>query len=202
LIATPHAGYHFDGWVTSGITLPNEPNVTFTMPNHNVSIECKFAKSCLPNLVTQVWDDVLLVNNNSATNGGYTFTGYQWQKNGIDISGETAGSLYFGNGNLDYNAEYSVLLTASTGQRVQTCPVKLQVGNPELQSYPNPTSGIVTITNTSIQAGDKIEIFDTQGQLVNQFSAEKNQTTVNLSSLPKGTYIVKVNNKQVKLIRN
>jgi formylmethanofuran dehydrogenase subunit D len=71
-----------------------------------------------------------------------------------------------------------------------------------LRSYPNPTSGIVTIESASIQTGDKIELYDTHGQLVHQFSARKNQTTINLSFLPKGTYILKVNNKQAKIIKN
>jgi hypothetical protein len=156
-------------------------------------------KSCLPNLIVQIWDDVLSVINDPTTNGGYTFQSYQWQKNGIDMSGETAAYLYFSNAK-DYDAEYSVLLTTTNGQQFQSCPVRLR--NDVLRSYPNPTSGIVTVQNTSIQAGDIIEIYDMNGQLVQQFSAAEKQTTIDLSALKRGTYILKVNGKQVKIIKN
>jgi uncharacterized repeat protein (TIGR02543 family) len=202
---TPQARYEIDQVLVDGVNNPTavaNHSYTFSNVTANHSVAVSFKQSCLPHLVAQVWDDVLLVNNNPSTNGGYTFVSYQWQKNGVTIAGETSGSLYFGNGNLDANAEYSVLLIATNGQQLQSCPVRLQAGNYGLRSYPNPTSGIVTIEHASIQAGDKIEVFNSYGQLMQQSSAEKNQTTLDLSSLPRGTYILKINNRQAKVIKN
>jgi hypothetical protein len=39
-------------------------------------------------IVEQRWDDVLVVNNNPANNGGYSFTSYKWFRNGIQISAD------------------------------------------------------------------------------------------------------------------
>ncbi|MDR0833390.1 MAG: leucine-rich repeat protein [Candidatus Symbiothrix sp.] len=171
----------------------------FTNVTANHTIAVSFKQSCLPNLVVQVWDDVLSVINDPARNGGHTFVAYQWQRNGVDMAGETSGNLYFATGK-DYDADYSVRLTTQNGQQFQSCPVKL--GNGTLKSYPNPTSGTVTVENASIQAGDKIEIYNINGQLVQQFSAAEKQTTLDLSTLKRGTYILKVNGKQVKVIKN
>ncbi|MDR0833046.1 MAG: T9SS type A sorting domain-containing protein [Candidatus Symbiothrix sp.] len=157
---------------------------------------------CVPNLIVQVWDDVLSVINNPAKNGGYTFTSYQWQKNGEDMQGETAGNLYITDAIKDYTTEYSVVVTTSTGELLQSCPVKLKEVTATLKSYPNPTSGLITIEGTAIQAGDKIEVYDAIGRLVHRSVAENMQTTIDLSSLIKGTYILKVNEEQVKVIKN
>ncbi|MDR1742895.1 MAG: Ig-like domain-containing protein [Dysgonamonadaceae bacterium] len=92
------------------------------MDNHSISVAFKL--SCTPNLVVQIWDDVLSVINEPANNGGYTFTFYQWQKNGVNIPGETSGNLHLTT--KDYNAEYSVILTTKEGRRMESCPIKLK----------------------------------------------------------------------------
>jgi hypothetical protein len=61
---------------------------------------------------------------------------------------------------------------------------------------------MLTIENEAIEAGDKIAIYDIGGQLVKRFSAAKNQTMSDISALQRGTYILKVNDRQVKVIKN
>jgi uncharacterized repeat protein (TIGR02543 family) len=203
-IFTPNYGYEINQVLVDGSNQGVIGSYTFTnvTANHSISVSFSFQSTCQPNLVIQIWDDVLSVINEPAHNGGYSFTAYHWQKNGIDMANETFGNLYLTDETKDYNAEYSVRLTTKNGQRLQSCPVKLRpASNSELRSYPNPTTGFITIENETIHAGDKIEIHNTQGQLVRQFRAEKNQTRLNLSSLPKGTYIISVNNKQVKVLK-
>jgi hypothetical protein len=38
-------------------------------------------------IMDQRWNDVVVVNNNPATNGGHTFVGFQWYRNGVAIPG-------------------------------------------------------------------------------------------------------------------
>jgi hypothetical protein len=202
---TPNTGYEINQVLVDGVTnaaAASSGSYTFTNVTAPHSLSVSFKLSCLPNLVIQVWDDVLSVINEPANNGGYSFVAYQWQENGVNIPGETSGNLYFTGATKDYNADYSVLLTTKDGQQLESCPIKLrQAANTPLQAYPNPTSGVITIENVTIKAGDTIEIHDTRGWLVNQYIAEENQTTLQLAPLPKGTYIISVNNKQVKVVK-
>jgi hypothetical protein len=200
----PDTGYEIGQVLIDGennTTAVTNGSYTFVNVTDNHTIFVTFTQSCLPKLVVQIWDNVLSVVNNADKNGGYRFVTYQWQRNGTDMAGETNGYLYFGTAK-DYTAEYSVRLLTSSGQTVQSCPIHLRTVETSLRSYPNPTSGIVTVEDASIQAGEKIEIYDINGQLVKRFSATKNQTTIDISALQRGTYILKINNKQVKIIKN
>ncbi len=74
-------------------------------------------------VILQRWNDVLALYN-SSYNGGYTFTDYQWYKNGSVIEGATKSYLYLTNGKLDTSAEYNVKITrTSDGVTLFTCPV-------------------------------------------------------------------------------
>lgn len=71
-------------------------------------------------LIYQRWNDVLSVRG-TGSNGGYTFTAFQWQKNGQDIAGATR-SYYYEEGGLDTSAEYQVWVTLPDGTIVGSCP--------------------------------------------------------------------------------
>lgn len=101
------------------------------MPNHyHVQLEFYQHRSCgnqifdldfdmqyRASIVEQKWNDVLAILN-SRYNGGYTFTAYQWYKDGLPISGETKPYLYQP---LDINSEYSVALTRTDGVTIRSC---------------------------------------------------------------------------------
>jgi hypothetical protein len=73
-------------------------------------------------------------------------------------------------------------------------------GNP-LTAYPNPTNGTLTIESDELRAGDRIEIYTTGGTLVRQYRAEEKQTVLDISSLEKGAYLVKVKEERVKILK-
>ncbi|GHT19680.1 hypothetical protein AGMMS4957_04470 [Bacteroidia bacterium] len=201
---TPNAGYEINKVLVDGVNDASAvANGTYTFANvtANHTLAVAFGKTCLPNLVVQIWDDVLsLVNDTERT--GYTFVAYQWLKNDEWLAGETSAYLYFPEAAKDYNAEYTLLLTTTTGQELQTCPVRLRAVKADLRTYPNPTTGIVTVEDATIQSGTKIDIYNINGQLVKQCTATQNRTTVDISTLPRGTYILRVNNRQGKIIKN
>ena len=70
-------------------------------------------------LLFQRWDDVLSVKGPDY-NGGYTFTAYQWLKNGEPISGATK-SYYYAEEKLDLTAEYQVNVQLPSGVWLTTC---------------------------------------------------------------------------------
>ncbi|MDR1372415.1 MAG: T9SS type A sorting domain-containing protein [Dysgonamonadaceae bacterium] len=54
-----------------------------------------------------------------------------------------------------------------------------------------------------MNTGDKISIYNSVGTLVHQwYATESRHTTIDVSSLNRGLYFVKVNGKQIKLIIN
>ncbi|GHT39460.1 hypothetical protein AGMMS49965_05520 [Bacteroidia bacterium] len=201
---TPNAGYEINQVQVDGVNdaaAISSGSHTFESVTAHHTLAIAFGKTCLPNLVVQIWDDVLsLVNDTERT--GYTFVAYQWLKNDEWLAGETSAYLYFPEAAKDYNAEYTLLLTTTTGQELQTCPVRLRAVKADLRAYPNPTTGTVTVEDATIQAGTKIDIYNINGQLVKQCEAAQDRTTVDISSLPRGTYILRVNNRQGKIIKN
>ena len=73
-------------------------------------------------------------------------------------------------------------------------PAKL--GTPELKStdvlvFPNPTSNAFTLKTGEVNNA-LISLIDINGQTLSQQKAESNETSINVSNLPKGTYIVEV----------
>jgi CubicO group peptidase (beta-lactamase class C family) len=66
-----------------------------------------------------------------------------------------------------------------------------QIKTVQLEIYPNPTNGILTIGIFNPQNAD-IEIFNINGSLVYSKPLKSNQEQIDLSAYPKGVYFVKV----------
>jgi hypothetical protein len=154
------------------------------------------------NLVVQIWSNVLSIINEPANNGGYSFRSYQWQENGVDMPGATKEYLYLaGNPNAN-TSDYSVILTTTDGKQVQSCSMTLAgQAVSKISAYPNPTQGAISIESDLINPGDEINIYNSTGSFVMKYTAEKHKTTIDLSTLPEGIYMVRINNEQVKVIK-
>ncbi len=120
------------------------------------------------NIFLQRWNDVLAVINNPANNGGYTFTAYEWYKNGNKLS--TTGGYLQEPGGLDKSAAYTAMLTTSTGEQIATCPAVISDVQIKLAAYPNPAArGQVVRVETNIppEAGKAIiKLFDQMGNTI------------------------------------
>ena len=93
---------------------------------HNILSECpqQVFELSLPlnfpsDIIFQRWDDVLSVYGTNY-NGGYTFEGFQWLRDGQPIDGATR-SYYYEDGGLDMDAEYQVQVTLPDGVKLYTC---------------------------------------------------------------------------------
>ena len=100
---------------------------------YTLEVEKRFS----PDIFVQRWADVLAINNNSATNGGYTFTDYQWYRNGAPISGATKGYIQE-LGGLSKSADYTVVLTTQLHDEISTCPAEITNTTAKAAVYPNP----------------------------------------------------------------
>ncbi|HCS88181.1 MAG TPA: hypothetical protein DIW30_07280 [Bacteroidales bacterium] len=72
-------------------------------------------------IIRQKWANVLALYN-AEKNGGYTFSSYQWYKNGEPIEGAT-GSYYHSDEPFNSTDEYSVLLSREGAENLFTCPL-------------------------------------------------------------------------------
>ena len=116
---------------------------SYTRPNHysariffdngtcedpeKLTVDFKFQVSYPDWIVEQHWMDALgILNadyNNGEGNEGYTFSSYQWYKNGEELIGQTRPYLYLPH-LLEPGAEYSVgLVREGEDVSVMTCPV-------------------------------------------------------------------------------
>jgi len=110
-------------------------------------IEKREINPCLP-LIVQLGNYTLLVNNNSATNGGYKFDYYYWYKNGILIKEDShagnGGSYYTGGADFEANADYTVEAIDSEGNHHFSCPYRYVTLTAEQESALNDYVGIMT----------------------------------------------------------
>lgn len=123
---------------------------------YDIVIEKQFV---FDDIVVQKFNNVLLVNNNPSTNGGYDFIDYKWYKDGRYIG---SGQYYSAGGNtddqLDPNADYYVVLTTTDRQELRSC-----IANITLRSSNN-----VRLAPNPVEAGEIIEFYA-------DFSAEELQ---------------------------
>jgi hypothetical protein len=159
------------------------------------------------NLVVQRWDDVLVVNNNPDNNGGYTFTSYQWYKDGVAIPGAT-GQYYQEVGGV--NGTYSVMLTGTDANgnpiHIMTCDMYF-VGKKMMKLYPNPAQTFQTITiQMSLSAeeldGAVLDVYTITGQHLRTIEVKSNIIKIDGFAVP-GSYVGKITTgtKEVKSVK-
>jgi N-acetylmuramoyl-L-alanine amidase len=155
-------------------------------------------------VVRPYWDNVLAVNLNPATNGGFTFTKFQWYKNGEPLSGSegTRSQLYFTSSKM--NGNYSIELTTADGMVMTACGVinmnikdAVQQG---LKVYPNPAKSSVTVENEKAASGDVINLFEMNGRFAKSYQGTGAKTTVDVSSLHPGYYVLRVGNQATTIV--
>ncbi len=158
----------------------------------NLAIEKRFVFEAI---VEQKYGNTLVVNNNPANNGGYSFVSYQWFKNDRLVSTDQ----FFSEGDrpsdqLDPNATYRVKMTMANGDVLQTCESTVRLGNNfSLRILQNP----VVEGNLQVHADFPVEelrqaqyhIYDQNGRLLQSVSSPDQVTTISLpSNLPVGVY--------------
>jgi len=167
-------------------------------------------------ILEQHWADAIGILNEQY-NGGYTFSSYQWYKNGEELVGETK-SYLFAPDYLEVGAEYSVLLTReSDSVSMFTCPIVAQARN----NTTTPTKPYVSVVPTYVvkanpvvyimcsQKGGEYKIYNPYGSLIQNGRFEPgahNSFPVTLPALS-GMYLFELNqeggeHRTVKVIVN
>ncbi len=138
-------------------------------------------------IVRQKFNNVLLVNNNPATNGGYEFVAYQWFKNGQLIgTGQYYSVSESLSTTLDPTADYSVKMTTKDGKVLQTCASKITLSNSfQAKLYPNPVQTGKAITVEADFPQEELEkmqinVYSVSGQLIKTVQSSSVITEIQL----------------------
>ncbi|KOH42808.1 hypothetical protein NC99_43650 [Sunxiuqinia dokdonensis] len=149
-------------------------------------------------IIEQKYNNVLLVNNNPDTNGGYRFTSFKWYKNGQLIStGQYYSAGDDASDRLDPNASYSVELTTTDNQVLRTCEFNIELNSAfALTASPNPvragsTIEVVTNYSNNMLVDRTVQITSLYGAPILREVSASNETTITLpNSMAPGTYVV------------
>ena len=149
-------------------------------------------------VVALIWDNVLSVINEPNHNGGYSFIAQQWMENGVLLN-EIGGNLYLSNRPNSQTAIYNVQLTTGDGITTTTCNQSLVRANTSpMRVFPNPVKmgtmiNVHTFLSDKELNGAKIRLYNMQGVLVQEVSAEYKATIV--APNMQGTYVLQVTTK-------
>ena len=123
----------------------------------------------------QRWDDVVIINNNPATNGGHTFVSYQWYRNGELIPGAIYKN-YQEIGGLNGFYSIEVVSREADGSIVtyRTCE-QFYAANSSVKVYPVPATVQQVVTVELDMTAEELvdatlDIYDAVGAIVNHIS--------------------------------
>jgi len=174
------------------ISIPYAANV---VPG-NYTVDLNFIQHCCDTLVQtlpfsihyassvleQKWNDVIALLS-SKHNGGYTFTQYQWYKDGQPISGQNRSYLYTP---LEEGAAYSLMATRTDGVTTMTCPV-YYIYHEQVREYPTIAQPSQTIS-MRMSAASTMRFVTTGGQIYSQHSFPAGTISVTAPALS-GVYV-------------
>lgn len=118
-------------------------------------------------------------------------------------NGQTLTDLNFGNFHFPIDSKiFNDRLIAVDGNDLSLACYKIYAGlsvedisaDSKIQIAPNPTSNSFIINGIN---GDQnqVQIVDLTGKIIQEFQSVQNKQTLNLGSIPKGNYIIKINSK-------
>ncbi|WP_123774144.1 T9SS type A sorting domain-containing protein [[Flexibacter] sp. ATCC 35103] len=173
-----------------------------TTANYTITVEKPFG---FYDIVVQKFNNVLLVNNNPKTNGGYEFVAYQWFKNGLLVG---TGQYYSAgedlSNTLDTSADFSVKMTTKDGKVLSTCSTKISIQKPvSAKLYPNPiqTGKVITVEADFPEEeleNMQISLYSVSGQLVKTLKSSTVKTEIQLPDAESNMYIVVLETANIK----
>ncbi|MGC3979415.1 MAG: T9SS type A sorting domain-containing protein [Paludibacteraceae bacterium] len=113
--------------------------------------------------------------------------------------------VYFSDSNLMYNetglsVPISDIIKLTFTLSTSTEDVGIDNNSNVISVYPNPASDYIALKNLP-EKSPQINIYSTTGVLIVSFQMNSSSETINVSALPKGVYLVKVNSLTAKFIK-
>jgi hypothetical protein len=203
-VITPSANFTITppkpGIYTQNVTLTSQDGSTTA--NYTLIVQKPFG---FFDIVKEKFNNVLLVNNNPQTNGGYEFVAYQWFKNGQLVG---TGQYYSAgedlSNSLDTSADFSVKLTTKDGKVLTTCSTKISLQKSiSAKLYPNPIqTGKVITVEADFPLAEletmQISLYSVSGQLVKTLKSSTVKTEIQLPDAESNMYIVVLETANIK----
>jgi hypothetical protein len=200
-------------------------NIKASTTNDSGDYECEVSGSCgvlVSNIIkltvypltkiTYISPNVEVSFGNSVTlevtSEGHDLS-YQWQKDGKVIDNSNTSQLVLPDLNATDIGLYRTTVTGTCGVEVSdSIYVYGKKANssedPEVYLWPSITSGNFTVA-LSTDALYNVQIFSSMGKKIRELKNCRYQTSINISTIAKGVYIVEVNNndfrKSIKVIK-
>jgi hypothetical protein len=139
-------------------------------------------------VIAQRWNDVLAIRND-VYNGGYEFVAYQWYKNNMPIDGATSSILYE---DLDFDAEYSVMLTRADGVKEMVCAITpTYFSDIREESIVVFTTSVSSEVQVAASSPARVRVWSSEGLLVGEYRLEEGDNVLNVAGL-EGIYIAEI----------
>jgi hypothetical protein len=217
-------------WLKNGQVVQNEafPDLTFSSStiNDSGSYQCQITGACgsatssLINLIVYPVTKITYISPDIEASFGSDVTlqvtaeghdlAYEWQKDGSTISNSNVSTYVVSNTTAKNTGIYRTKVSGTCG--VQTSDsiyvyIKRRdfTSDPEIFLWPSVTSSEFSVAlNNDLDYS--IQIFSTTGRKMRELPDCRYLTRVNISTLPKGVYIVKIYNsslqKSIKVIKD
>ncbi len=157
-------------------------------------------------VIYQAYPNMIEIITNPNNNGGYSFVknDFTWLLNDAAISHNASAVLYIPSG-FAPSGIYSAIATLTNGTHINICGIQPDTYTPqEIRIFPNPTSKQLTIDNeqwTDSIDDIPINIYNVYGTLAAQYMMCSNQMEIDISTLPRGIYFLKINGETIKIIK-
>lgn len=192
LAATGATAYQWTGGIANGTAFAPGTTASYTVTGTTVNgcagtDQVTVYVNATPEAIASIVDDVTL----TATPGVYN---YQWIN---CATGTAVPNASFATFNALANGTYAVIVSTPQGCSDQSDCITIdavsveQIAEIAMSVQPNPTSGELSIsmpTDLTAQA----QVFDAQGKLVIDFTNVSNGSTLNLSNMTTGVYMIRI----------
>ena len=134
----------------------------------------------------------IITDNSGDLTSSTTGVSYQWYIDGSPIVNSDMQTI-----TVTQDGDYTVEVTYANGCPETSDPYTVtttSIVNYALKDftiYPNPTKGIIMITGIGLK-NVEVQLYNLVGELVSNYSIDNNKT-INLSTLPEGVYLLKIN---------
>ena len=141
-------------------------------------------------VISQRWNDVLVLDADPVTNGGHTFTDIQWYKNGSVIQGENLTYLYVEAG-LDFNATYYFIAKTANGTFKSCDFTPARQDATSITVAPNPVKAGQAVILKGAGSARAIQLVSAMGAVVDNIRPNGNEMAITMPNTT-GVYILRV----------